>query len=104
MSDALTIGPEPGELRLRLLRGADFDATLVLTDVNDTEVEFTAGDVVHLVIEEHDYPATMAGPLATWHLDNDDVDTLLDERVAAARVELRRGTATVLWFTGMVNL
>lgn len=100
----LLLGPDPGELALRLLRDADFDATLTLTDADGADLDFPDGDVVHLVIEAHDYPATMEGANATWHLDKADVNDLLDERVAAARVELRSGTATVPWFTGMVNL
>lgn len=93
---ALTLGPDPDTLTVRLVRGAGWWARLEAVAADGTPLDFEVGDAVTLTVGGADWSAAITGNVAEFNESGAAVDAAvaaLEDVPASARPD------AFLWFT-----
>lgn len=96
---AITLGNEPEQLRVVLVRDGDFVSTLTNADGNwspTAVIDLRIGDLVV-------WPATIVGDVAAFDVDKVAVNQVLDDQVSKVSLFYTDGTADLCWARGTVS-
>lgn len=96
---SITLGNSPDTLKVILTAGADFASTLTNSDGDwsptcSIELRFDTDTT---------WAADIAGPVASFHADKADVDTLADSNARRVQLFYVDGTDDLCWAKGSVT-
>lgn len=103
----LNLGARPGDLRLYLTTGADFDAELIYTLAGGTDAPWPVGTDLSLVFltdsgaELTRWTAIIGGEVATFSEDKAVTDTI--PHLTPVRLVYTNGATDRVWFEGKVS-
>lgn len=92
-----TLGYKPEKFKLDLSPGSDFFAGLE----RDDDTDWPDGSEVTLeVVGGESFPADLAGPVASWEIDEVQVDEIIDLKPKKIKLWYVEGTTRLLWGIG----
>lgn len=100
----VSLGFDPEHLQVILMPGASFAAIL-----RDKDGDFPAGATIWLAFKLRDgttttWNATITGPLASWQVAPNLINSLLADHPVKASLWYGEGGSTVAWATGDVQV
>jgi len=96
---AFTLGHAPDRLNVILIAGSDFASSLKRKDG-------VAWPVVEISLDfgSTEWPATVVDDVASWDVDQDDVDLLIAARPRGVKLWYVEGERRLLWAQGDVDV
>lgn len=93
----ITLGSRPVAMSLLLVAGGDFVCTLTSQDG-----DWPATATITLEVAGTTWTAALAGPEATFNVDQDDVDTVIEAKPTRFKLWYTDGGTHILWGAGSV--